>query len=265
VAWLAALYALFAWWFSTGAILIVVRRADRAGGAAHGRALLYATPVLALGLAGLTMSAHASGTHVVWGGFASALAIWGWIELAFLSGVVTGPERRPCPPGLGGVARFVRAWRTVSHHELALLTGLLVVTIATTGAANDVAFWTYLILFVARISAKLNLFFGVPRINTEFVPRPLVHLKTYFRRGPVTPAFPISITVLTCGAAVFAQRLWVAETPDAVAAAALLTTLAVMAIVEHWLMVVPLPDAKLWRWMMPAPTPRTADVSAKER
>jgi hypothetical protein len=21
---------------------------------------------------------------------------------------------------------------------------------------------------------------------------------------------------------------------------------------EHWLMVVPLPDAKLWRWMLPA-------------
>ncbi len=154
----------------------------------------------------------------------------------------------------------------MSHHELALLLGLLAVTVATTGAQNDVAFWTYLILFVARISAKLNLFFGVPRINVEFVPRPLVHLTSYFRRGPVTAAFPVSITILTMGAAVFVHRLWVAETPEATAAAALLTTLAVMAIVEHWLMVVPLPDAKLWRWMMPAPVQQgLGDRTAKER
>lgn len=266
MAWGAALFALFAWWFATGAILVVVRCADRAGGAAHGRALFLATPVLAVGIAGLAVSAHATGMASVWGGFASALAIWGWIELAFLSGIVTGPERRPCPPGLEGGARFARAWRTVSHHEMALLLGLLAVTVATTGAHNDVAFWTYLILFVARISAKLNLFFGVPRINVEFVPRPLVHLTSYFRRGPVTAAFPVSITILTMGAAVFVHRLWMAEAPEAVAAAALLTTLAVMAIVEHWLMVVPLPDAKLWRWMMPAPVQQgLGDHTAKER
>ena len=29
--WIAALVALFLWWFSTGAILIVVRRAGRSG------------------------------------------------------------------------------------------------------------------------------------------------------------------------------------------------------------------------------------------
>ena len=34
---------------------------------------------------------------------------------------------------------------------------------------------------------------------------------------------------------------------------ALLTALAALATLEHWLMVVPLPDAKLWRWMLPAP------------
>jgi putative photosynthetic complex assembly protein 2 len=34
---------------------------------------------------------------------------------------------------------------------------------------------------------------------------------------------------------------------------ALLTALTALAALEHWLMVIPLPDAKLWRWMLPVP------------
>ena len=152
---------------------------------------------------------------------------------------------------LTGMARFNRAWHTVSHHEMLLLLGLFGILTVTRNAENTVAFWSYLILFVARISAKLNLFFGVPRINTEFVPLPLAHLKSYFRRGPITLAFPVGITFLSITAACFAERLIAA--PDAATAAgfALLTALAALATLEHWLMVVPLPDAKLWRWMLP--------------
>ena len=40
---------------------------------------------------------------------------------------------------------------------------------------------------------------------------------------------------------------------------ALLTALAALALLEHWLMVMPLPDAKLWRWMLPAPETRTEE------
>ena len=36
--------------------------------------------------------------------------------------------------------------------------------------------------------------------------------------------------------------------------------MAALATIEHWLMVVPLPDAKLWRWMLPTPnTAKTGD------
>jgi putative photosynthetic complex assembly protein 2 len=31
--------------------------------------------------------------------FLSALALWGWIELAFLTGVITGPVNQPLPDG----------------------------------------------------------------------------------------------------------------------------------------------------------------------
>ena len=46
-----------------------------------------------------------------------------------------------------------------------------------------------------------------------------------------------------------------------VVALALLSGLAALALVEHWLMVVPLPDAKLWRWMLPAPSDLTPSES----
>ena len=181
--WIAALFALFAWWFSTGAILLVVRRSDHGDPVAHGRSVVLGIPFLALGIAGLIVSSAALTVGNVYIAFASTLLIWGWVELAFLAGIVTGPERRPCPPGLTGWPRFVRAWTTLSHHELTLLLALLAVLIASYPAANPFGLWAYLLLLGARVSAKLNLFFGVPRINTEFVPRPLEHLKPTSGRG----------------------------------------------------------------------------------
>jgi putative photosynthetic complex assembly protein 2 len=273
--WIAALFALFAWWFFTGAILLIVRRADGGdvnrskdapNGVAHGRNVFLSVPILALGVAGVVVSSAAPTLVNIYVAFVSTLLIWGWIELAFLSGVITGPERRPCPAHLTGRARFNRAWHTVSYHEVLLLFALLVLLNITNGAENTVAFWTYLILFVARISAKLNLFFGVPRINTEFVPLPLQHLKSYFRQGPITMAFPVGVTFLSITAVCFADRLIVASSPEAAVGFALLTALAALAALEHWLMVVPLPDAKLWRWMLPdAPTTLAPKNYAKDK
>lgn len=249
--WIASLIAVFVWWFSTGAILVAVRRADRLG--SHGMTVFAGLPLLALGVWAVSTSLGDATVYGVYVGFAGALAIWGWIELTFLAGVITGPMRDDCPPGLSERDRFFRAFQTVTYHELALVLGLWALVIVSDGAGNRIALATYLILFVARISAKLNLFYGVPRINTEFVPDRLAHLKSYFRHGSVTLAFPAAITVLTALLAVCAERLWTAGSDVTVVGFALLTAMAALALLEHWLMVVPLPDAKLWRWMLPAP------------
>ncbi len=248
--WIASLIAIFVWWFSTGAILVAVRRADRLG--KHKVTVFAALPLLALGIWAVLASLGDATVFGAYIGFAGALAIWGWIELAFLAGVITGPMQDECPPGFSGRNRFFRAFQTVAYHELALVMGLWGLVIASDGAANRIALATYLVLFLARISAKLNLFYGVPRINTEFVPDKLSHLKSYFRRGPVTLAFPAAITLLTALLAVCAERLWTAGSDVTVVGFALLTAMAALALLEHWLMVVPLPDAKLWRWMLPA-------------
>lgn len=252
--WIAAVSAVFAWWFATGAILLVVRLADRMGGRAHLWATLGGLPLLGIGAFLVTVSLNSHSTGGVYTAFAGALVIWGWIELAFLTGVVTGPMRDDALPGQRGWPRFQRAFGTVAWHELALVLGLLALVLASHGAVNRVALAAYMVLFLARICAKLNLYFGVPRINTEFVPTRLIHLKSYFTRGPVTVAFPLAITVLTVLFVVCAERLWSATVPATATGFALLTALAGLALFEHWLMVIPLPDAKLWRWMLPQTT-----------
>ena len=96
--WIAALMALFLWWFATGAILVVVRLCERRDAGAGRRAVLLALPVLGLGGWGFAATLGLAGVGAAYGAFLSALAIWGWIELSFLTGVITGPNTRPCPP-----------------------------------------------------------------------------------------------------------------------------------------------------------------------
>lgn len=253
--WIAAVAAIFLWWFSTGILLWRVRVADNGGPDQHLWSVLLSLPLLAAGGIGFSMTLGNETPQGVFLAFLSAMAIWGWIELAFLSGIITGPNKRPCPPQSTLNDRFLRGFGALAWHELTLLVALLGLATLSKGDDHSFALWTFAILFFARISAKLNLFFGVPRINTQFLPRPLRHLSSYFRQGPFTPMFPLSITLLSFAVGCMIERLWQAQTPGDITGFALLTALALLALLEHWFMVLPLPDEKLWRWMLPAPKP----------
>lgn len=255
--WVAAAIALFLWWFSTGVILCRVRLADRAGGGAHLRSFLWSAPLLALGLWGLVLTAQDPSVAGVYLAFLSALAVWGWIELAFLSGQITGPNRAPCPNDLPEWKRFLRAWGTIAYHELALVAVLTLLVYAAWREPNPFGLYTFALLFLARISAKLNLFYGVPRINTEFLPSPLRHLPSHFRRRTMNRFFPVSVSLLTIASGFWIERMFTAGDPAQAVGFALVAALSLLALLEHWFMVLPLPDAKLWRWMLPAPKPTT--------
>lgn len=255
--WLAALVALFLWWFSTGILLWRVRRADNGGPDDHLWSVLLGLPLLILGAFGF----HATlddpsvmGVHIA---FLSALAIWGWIELAFLSGIITGPNLRPCPEYVPEWERFLRAFGTIAWHEILLALAALVMGLMAWNQPNHFGFLTFAVLFVARISAKLNLFFGVANINTEFLPRPLAHLSSHFRHRPMNGFFPVSVTALCFAAGCWLERLIAAPNPGAETGFALLTALTLLALLEHWFMVLPLPDQKLWRWMIDPPAANT--------
>jgi putative photosynthetic complex assembly protein 2 len=266
--WIVTAAAIFLWWFSTGVILMRVRRADMGGPDDHLWSVLLGLPLLlggGLGLDATSDDASAAGAFLA---FLSAISVWGWIELSFLSGVITGPNRRVCPPGLPLGPRFLRAAGTVIYHEILLVVALLVIARITLGTANEFGLWTYAVLFVARISAKLNLFLGVPRIHSEFLPRTIAHLDSHFRRAGMNLLFPVSVTVLTLAAGCWMERAIAAPSEGQFVGHVLLTVLTLLALLEHWFMVLPLPDQKLWRWMLPqhpAPlTPQRAKTARPE-
>ncbi len=261
--WIAAGSALFVWWFSTGLILWRVRHADNHGHTAHLQSVVASLPLLALGLYGVHTTLDDTSTRGVYVAFLSALAIWGWIELAFLSGIITGPNTRDCPPNLPFPERFIRAFGTIAWHEALLALTTIALVLWTQAEPNTFGLWTFVILFFARVSAKLNLFFGVPRIHTEFLPKPLAHLASHFRHAPMNGVFPISITALSFATACWMERA-VASTSDAhLIGFTLLSALTLLALLEHWFMVLPLPDQKLWRWMLP--TPKLPMIDKKEQ
>ncbi|MEL6169373.1 MAG: putative photosynthetic complex assembly protein PuhE [Pseudomonadota bacterium] len=251
--WIAALLALFLWWFFTGAILWAVKRADRAGGDAHIWSGLFGLPMLGLGAALFLAALQDISVTGAYLGFLSALLVWGWIELAFLSGLVTGPNRRECPPGVPLWERFVRAWGTVAFHEMTIGAALVLMAVAAADAANTFGFWTFAILFLARVSAKLNLFLGVPRVHTEFLSAPLSHMPSHFRTAPMNALFPVSVTALTFATSCWIERAISAPLPGQTVGFALLAAITALATLEHWFMVLPIPDEKLWRWVIPAP------------
>ena len=257
--WLAALIALFLWWFSTGIILWRVRVADNGTAQDHLNSVIIGLPLLIVGFVAAQASLADLSPTGIYLAFFAAIAMWGWIELAFLSGVITGPNREPCPPFVTTKDRFWRAVGTSAWHELALIATLVLLGTASLNAENPFAFATFGLLFFARISAKLNLFFGVPRINTQFLPKPLSHLPSHFRYGRITAMFPISVSALTVASALLLERAINVDTPAMTVGYALLTCLCLLALLEHWFMVLPLPDEKLWRWMMPARKTQSKD------
>lgn len=244
--------ALLIWWFSTGAILWLVRRPARTFGLSLA---LSAVGALAAGF-GLFLSARDSSVTGAYIGFGCALAIWGWHEMGFLMGKLTGPRRSPCPAGTKGLRRFVVSSQTVIHHEVAL--GLTAVAIAavTWNQPNQTGNLTFLLLLGMRLSTKLNIFLGVPNPPVIFLPAHLTYLQTYFRRARFNALFPISLALSVIVTGLLGQAALEATGGTAVGYA-LLFGLASLGLLEHGFLMLPSPDRALWGWALGQAKPAT--------
>jgi len=249
--WVAVLVAFFVWWFATGFILMVVKHADLHGPWMCRAVTLGSLPLLIAGFWGYAFALTDTSIYGIYLAFFSALVVWGWVELAFLTGIIAGPIQKPLPEGVGELERFLRAWGTVAFHEMLLVGILIVLVFLGWGTDNMFGMWIFIVLYAARLSAKLNLYFGVPKVNIEFLPTMLCHLPSHFRRRAMNWFFPISVSVLTFVIACWLQRLQAAASPADAIGFALLTAITALALFEHWMMVLPLPDERLWRWMLP--------------
>ena len=202
--WVSAIVALIVWWFSTGLILLCVKRADHGLGVSHLALTIGALPFLALGCWGFWQTLGSNDIWSIYGAFGSVILIWGWFELAFLCGIISGPNTFHCPSDIPPWERFIRAWGTVAYSEIALIAIMIALVLIAEGAENVFGVWTFAVLFFARISAKLNIYLGVPHINVEFLPNPMRHLASHFRIAPMNAFFPVAVTVLTFATACLA-------------------------------------------------------------
>lgn len=241
------LFTLFIWWFSTGLILWL----DRLPRSTFRWSMAGATLIALAGLGGLYATRDLTTDAGAYAAFAAAIAVWAWHECSFLFGYVTGPERRACPVECRGWARFVRALRSILHHELALAATALAVVAVTSGGANKVGLWTFVILWIMRISTKINLFLGVPNIGEEFLPADLRYIATYFARRPMNLFFPLAVSAATA-LLVHLMRELAGPTLTSFQAVAHIfyATLLALAVIEHWFLVAPLPVAALWSWSL---------------
>jgi putative photosynthetic complex assembly protein 2 len=244
------IYAALIWWFSTGAVLLLVGRAGRFE-ILRG---VSATVLLLGSLLGLAATANDTTVGAAYAAFSCTILLWGAQEIAFLAGWLTGPRAEACPFGARGWKRLGFALQAILYHELALLVCGAAIVALTWNGLNHAGLWTFAALWVLRQSAKINLFLGVPVTNDELMPESVQFLKTYFARKRVGAFFPISITLATAVLVIMIQRLAeVGVTPFEVVSLTLVSTLFALGVVEHWFMLMPLPAITLWGWGMRSP------------
>jgi putative photosynthetic complex assembly protein 2 len=242
------LTAVLLWWLGTGVVILL----DRVPAACGGHKVVTFVAASSFTVAALLCIAHTARDPSVAGayaGFACALVVWGWHELAFISGWVTGPRRLAVTPGAPRLQRLREAVGVLLWHEIALLAtgGALWWWIG--GSANPTAAWTFTLLYAMRVSAKLNLYLGVRNLALDFLPPHLLYLGSYFRERRFNALMPWS---LLAGAAVVAWLIAAAAATGGGARTAhlLLASLLVLALVEHLMMVLPLQPSALWKWAL---------------
>ena len=244
---LPALYALFIWWFSTGVIMYL----DGLPRKTFKWSILGATLLMVFSLWGVYASRNDASVTGAYCAFTCGLLAWGWQEISFYMGYVTGTRKQPCPEGCSGWKHFGHAIQTSLWHELAIIGMGIVIVAITWGSKNQIGMWTFMVLWWMHQSAKLNVFLGVRNLNEEFLPEHLQFLKSFLTKKPMNLLFPVSITISTVILVKLVQAAHQVHGSRFDAAGfCFLAMLMGLAIVEHWLLMLPLPAAALWGWSL---------------
>jgi putative photosynthetic complex assembly protein 2 len=254
---LPPLAACLVWWAGTGAVMWL----DRLPRETLHWTLAFASLLLAGALLCIARSAHNVELAGAYAAFVCAVVAWGWQEFAFLSGLITGPRKLAYSDQATDETsprRLTQAVQVILWHELALVATMALIAMLVLRGANHVALWTFGLLWLMRLSAKLNLYLGVRQHGEEFMPERLQYLQSYFRRRAGNALMPVSLI----GGIAIAAWLFVAAADAATGAeragALLVGTMAALAVTEHVLMVLPWSAVGLWRWAMHGTPPARA-------
>ena len=240
---LAIIFALFIWWASTVAIIYL----DGLKPHTFKYSLAGMTVVTIASLYGLYLTKNDPTVRGAYIAFTCGLLAWGWQECSFYMGMVTGPRKQACPENCKGWAHFGHAIQTSLYHELAIIASAILVVALTWGGANQIGTWTFMILWWMHQSAKLNVFLGVRNLNEEFLPEHLTFLKGFLNKKAMNLLFPFSVTISTVITVIVAMRAFAGDaTAFEQVGYSFLTAMMALAILEHWMLVLPMPAGKLW-------------------
>ncbi len=239
-------FALFFWWFSTGAIIYL----DGLPVRTFKWSMLGATVLLCAAFFGLSASSADTSVQGAYIAFGSALVVWGWHEISFYMGYVTGPRKHACAEGCSGLSHLGHALQVSLWHELAILVSFALVVALTWGSANEIGLWTFVILWWMHESARLNVVLGVRNVNAHFLPPHLAYLRSFLSQKPMNLLFPFSVTISTVICAVLGTEAALATDPFEQAGYTFLATIMTLAILEHWFLVLPVPAEAMWNWSM---------------
>lgn len=256
---LPLLFATVLWFVATGFVLWL----DKLPNHTWPVSITLASVASGFAMGGIIATAEETSAWAAYVAFACALVLWGWHELSFLMGFVTGPNRNPCPPDARGWRRFRLAASTLIYHEVAMFVCLLVMAAATWGKPNQTATLTFLLLFVMRLSAKFNIFAGVPHLSTEMMPDHMRYLASYFRIAPPRWIFILSVSGIAVLAAWLAD-LALSSRGGIATGYALAFALVALAFLEHGFLVVPWQDTAIFRWAMPEQARQRLQKSTNE-
>jgi putative photosynthetic complex assembly protein 2 len=184
--------------------------------------------------------------------FAAGLLAWGWTEMALYMGYITGPLKHRCADGCSGVQHFGHAVSANLWHEILVIGFAAFIWVS----GNQTALWCFVMLWLMHLSARLNVFLGVRNVSAEFVPEHMDVLKGFLRRRNMNALFPFSILALT------GLTVYLAIQPQTVSSA-MAATLAAIGLLEHILLMLPLPIERLWHWSLSRKA--RADLSNKNQ
>jgi putative photosynthetic complex assembly protein 2 len=252
---LPVLYALLFWWLATGALLYL----HRLPASTYRWSMLGMTAVAGVALYGHVVSTVATDISSAYVAFLCGVALWGWLEIGYFTGLIAGPYSERCPAGCSAWRRFWLAVRTSLFHEVGIVVTAAVLIATAWDEPNQVGAWSFVVLWLMRWSAKLNLFLGVPNLNEHWLPEHMQFLSSYMVKRPMNLLFPVSVTAATVVLGLLVQVASADATSDFDRAGFMLvSSLLALGILEHWFLVLPPSEELLWGWALRGSETRSA-------
>lgn len=236
----SVLYVIGLWWFSTGTLLALYscsRRIIRWG-------FVLVTGLAGAAFVGLLLTRTATNTLDVYLAVTCGVVLWGWQVASHYLGFITGPHTPPTETAQAPtlLSRFRAVLRFSLYHELVALGMGVLIGVLTLPYANAWGFWIYMALWAMHTSARLNIFLGVRNFRIDLLPSRMHPLRDLLGKQSNNGLFPVSVVLASAAVLVLFYHGTVASQTEGYV---LVATMIALGLLEHWLMMLPLP-ANIW-------------------